>query len=252
VAAEPLLAGLRVVEIGQYVAAPFAATLFADQGADVVKIERPGGDPYRRDPARYAAWNRGKTSVELDLTDPDDRARALELVADADVLIENLRPGAMTRLGLALDELRVRRTELVTCSISAYGPGGPSRDDPGWEPLVHARAGAQQGMFTAARPIWLPFPMASVAAGLFAVLGVGAALVKRETTGYGQHVETSLFEALLFLNGGPIFHRARHRPGRGPYAGSAHVRNERWPRRHGQLERNRAVARAVPAPRPRR
>ncbi|MGO9876853.1 MAG: CaiB/BaiF CoA transferase family protein [Acidimicrobiia bacterium] len=213
--AEPLLAGLRVVEVGQYVAAPFAATLFADQGADVVKIERPGGDPYRQDPARYAAWNRGKTSAVLDLTSPDGRAEALALIHGADVLIENLRPGAMARLGLSLDELRARQPDLVTCSISAYGSCGPSRDDPGWEPLVHARAGAQQGMFTAARPIWLPFPMASVAAGLFAVLGVGAALVKRETTGYGQHVEASLFEALLFLNGGPIFHRARHRPGVG-------------------------------------
>ena len=213
--AEPLLAGLRVVEVGQYVAAPFAATLFADQGADVVKIERPGGDPYRQDPARYAAWNRGKTSAVLDLTSSDGRAEALALIDGADVLIENLRPGAMARLGLSLDELRARQPDLVTCSISAYGSCGPARDDPGWEPLVHARAGAQQGMFTAARPIWLPFPMASVAAGLFAVLGVGAALVKRETTGYGQHVEASLFEALLFLNGGPIFHRARHRPGVG-------------------------------------
>jgi crotonobetainyl-CoA:carnitine CoA-transferase CaiB-like acyl-CoA transferase len=83
---------------------------------------------------------------------------------------------------------------------------------------VHARAGAQQGLFTADHPMWLPFPMASVAAALFAVLGVGAALVKRETTGYGQHVETSLFEGLLFLNGGPIFHRARRRLGVAPAA----------------------------------
>jgi crotonobetainyl-CoA:carnitine CoA-transferase CaiB-like acyl-CoA transferase len=215
VSPEPLLAGLRVVEVGQYISAPFAATLLADQGAKVVKIERPGGDPYRRDPARYAAWNRGKTSVELDLSAAGGRADALELIDGADVLIENLRPGALDGLGLSLDELRAHWPGLVTCSISAYGSRGPSRDDPGWEPLVHARAGAQQGLFTAGQPIWLPFPMASVAAGLFAVLGVGAALVKRETTGYGQHVETSLFEALLFLNGGPIFHRAQHRPGVG-------------------------------------
>jgi len=218
VSREPLLPGLRVVEIGQYIAAPFAATLFADQGADVVKIERPGGDPYRNDPARFAAWNRGKTSRELDLTTADGRAEALALIDGADVLIENLRPGALARLGLSPDELRARRPGLVTCSISAYGSCGPSRDDPGWEPLVHARAGAQQGMFTAGRPIWLPFPMASIAAGLFAALGTAAALVKRETTGYGQHVETSLFDALLFLNGGPIFHRARHRFGVGPEA----------------------------------
>jgi len=212
---EPLLPGLRVIEVGQYIAAPFAATLFADQGAEVVKIERPGGDPYRRDPARFAAWNRGKTSVVLDLASADGRAEALELIEGADVLVENLRPGAIARLGLPLDELRERHPGLVTCSISAYGSSGPARDDPGWEPLVHARAGAQQGLFTADRPIWLPFPMASIAAALFAVLGVGAALVKRETTRYGQHVETSLLEALLFLNAGPIFHRARRRLGVG-------------------------------------
>ena len=211
-AIEPLLPDLRVVEIGQYIAAPFAATIFADQGAEVIKIERPGGDPYRRDPARFAAWNRRKTSVVLDLASARARAEALELIDRADVLIENLRPGAMARLGLPPDGLRDGRPRLVTCSISAYGSAGPARDEPGWEPLVHARAGAQQGLFTGDQPIWLPFPMASVAAALLAVIGCGAALLKRETTGYGQHVETSLLEALLFLNAGAIFHRPRHPP----------------------------------------
>jgi crotonobetainyl-CoA:carnitine CoA-transferase CaiB-like acyl-CoA transferase len=212
VSPDPVLPGLQVVEVGHYIAAPFAATLLADQGAEVVKIERPGGEPYRRDPARFAAWNRGKTSVELDLTSPDGLARALDLIEGADVVVENLRPGVMGRLGLSPDSLREQCPGLVTCSISAYGSSGPSRDDPGWEPLVHARAGAQQGIFTGDEPIWLPFPMASVAAALLAVIGIGAALVKRETTGYGQHVETSLLEALLFLNAGPVFHRPRHRP----------------------------------------
>ncbi len=213
-APEPLT-GLGVVEVGQYIAAPFAATLFADQGADVVKIERPGGDPYRADPARFAAWNRGKRSVELDLRSPEGRAEARRLIAEADVVIENLRPGALAALGLGLDELRAADARLVTCSISGYGSTGPSRDDPGWEPLVHARAGAQQGMFTAARPIWLPFPMASIGAALLAVIGTGAALVKRAETGYGQHVETSLFDALLFLNAAAIFHREHRRLGIG-------------------------------------
>lgn len=209
---EQPLAGLRVVEVGQYVAAPFAATLLADHGAEVVKVERPGGDPYRRDPARFAAWNRHKRSVTLDLASAAGRREALELIDAADVLVENLRPGSLARLQLPLDELRQRRRRLVTCSITAFGGDGPSRDDPGWEPLVHARAGAQQGLFTGDEPIWLPFPMASVAAAFLAVIGIGAALVKREATGYGQHVETSLFEALLFLNGGAIFHRPRHPP----------------------------------------
>jgi crotonobetainyl-CoA:carnitine CoA-transferase CaiB-like acyl-CoA transferase len=209
---ESPLHGLQVVEVGQYIAAPFAATLLADQGAEVVKIERPGGDPYRRDPARFAAWNRGKRSVELDLASADGLAAARQLIDGADVVVENLRPGAMDRLGLSSASLRELHPDLVTCSISAFGTSGPARDDPGWEPLVHARAGVQQGMFTGDHPIWLPFPMASVGAALLAVIGVGAALVKRETTGYGQHVETSLFEAMLYLNAGPVFHRPGHRP----------------------------------------
>jgi len=209
---ERVLEGLRVVEIGQYVAAPFAATIFADLGAQVVKIERPGGDPLRSDPARFAAWNRGKETIELDLSTEQGCKEVLALLDEADLLVENLRPGALERLGLGPSELRSTRPGLVTCSISAWGSTGPAREEPGWEPLVHARAGAQQGLFTGDDPIWLPFPVASVAAALLAVLGAGAALVKRTSTGYGQHVETSLLDGLLFLNAAPIFHREGHRP----------------------------------------
>jgi crotonobetainyl-CoA:carnitine CoA-transferase CaiB-like acyl-CoA transferase len=207
-----VLSGLRVVEIGQYVAAPLAGTIFADLGADVVKVERPGGDPMRADPARFAAWNRGKESVELDLRARQGADTLGDLVDEADLLIENLRPGALDRLGLAPATLRASRPRLVTCSISAWGSNGPSCDEPGWEPLVHARAGAQQGLFTGDDPIWLPFPVASVSAALVAVMGSAAALIKRGSTGYGQHVETSLLDALLFLNAAAIFHREGHRP----------------------------------------
>ncbi len=207
-----VLGGLRVVEIGQYVAAPLAATIFADLGAEVTKVERPGGDPLRADPARFAAWNRGKETIELDLRSTAGATSLRDLVDEADLLIENLRPGALDRLGLAPAALRASRPRLVTCSISAWGPDGPSRDEPGWEPLVHARAGAQQGLFTGDDPIWLPFPVASVSAALVAVMGAGAALIKRASTGYGQHVETSLLDALLFLNAAAIFHREGRRP----------------------------------------
>ena len=212
VVTERVLDGLQVVEIGQYVAAPLAGSIFADLGAQVVKVERPGGDPLRSDPARFAAWNRGKESAELDLRTDAGRAEALGLLDGADLLVENLRPGAMERLGLGPAALRAGRPKLVTCSITAWGSTGPARDEPGWEPLVHARAGAQQGLFTGDDPMWLPFPVASVAAALLAVLGAGAALVKRASTGYGQHVETSLLDGMLFLNAAPIFHREGHRP----------------------------------------
>jgi len=201
-----------VVEIGQYVAAPLAATVLADLGAEVIKVERPGGDPLRADPVRFAAWNRGKQSAELDLASEKGRAALHALVDRADVLIENLRPGALERLGLSTAALRDGRPRLVTCSVSAWGSTGPSREEPGWEPLVHARAGLQQGLFTGDDSIWQPFPVASVAAALLAVLGVAAALVKRHSTGYGQHVETSLLDGALFLNAAPLFHREGHRP----------------------------------------
>ena len=178
----------------------------------MTKVERPGGDPMRADPARFAAWNRGKETVELDLRTRQGADTLSDLVNEADLLVENLRPGALDRLGLAPGTLRATRPRLVTCSISAWGSAGPSRDEPGWEPLVHARAGAQQGLFTGDDPIWLPFPVASVSAALVAVMGAAAALIKRAATGYGQHVETSLLDALLFLNAAAIFHREGHRP----------------------------------------
>ena len=155
---EQVLDGLQVVEVGQYVAAPLAASIFADLGAQVLKVERPGGDPQRSDPARFAAWNRGKESVELDLRTDAGRAEALGLLDGADLLVENLRPGALERLGLGHAALRAGRPKLVTCSISAWGSTGPARDEPGWEPLVHARAGAQQGLFTGDDPMWLALP----------------------------------------------------------------------------------------------
>jgi crotonobetainyl-CoA:carnitine CoA-transferase CaiB-like acyl-CoA transferase len=208
-----VLRGLKVVEIGQYVAAPLAATIYADLGAEVTKVERPGGDPLRDDPAHFVAWNRGKRSVEIDLRREKGRQQLLGLLDGSDLVLENLRPGALCALGLDAGTLRKGRPGLVTCSITAWGSNGPDRDEPGWEPLVHARAGAQQGLFTGDDPIWLPFPLASVAAALLAVLGTGAALVKRTATGYGQHVETSLLDGLLFLNAAAIFHREGHRPG---------------------------------------
>ena len=211
-----VLEGVQVVEVGQYVAAPLAATIFADLGAEVVKVERPGGDPMRADAPGFAAWNRGKRTVEVDLTTQSGRDQLLALLDEADLLIENLRPGSLERRLLPANSgpggLGRGRPRLVTCSISGWGSSGPSRDEPGWEPLVQARAGMQQGLFTGDDADLATVPVGSVAAALLAVLGAAAALVKRESTGYGQHVETSLLDALLFLNAAPIFHRPGHRP----------------------------------------
>src|SRR5580698_7251815 len=123
-----ILAGLRVSELGQYVAAPLAATMLADLGADVTKVERPGGDPQRADAARFAAWNRGKQTVELDLRTEAGCRDVETLLDEADILLENLRPGALEHLLGA--HPRAGRPRLITCSISGWGSDGPARDDP--------------------------------------------------------------------------------------------------------------------------
>jgi crotonobetainyl-CoA:carnitine CoA-transferase CaiB-like acyl-CoA transferase len=199
-----LFAGLRVVEIGHYVAGPFAGQLLADQGADVIKVEPPGGDAYRADPGRFVAWNRGKRSVVLDLKTAENRERLRLLMLDADVVIENYRPGVLARLGIDFGELQALNPGLVTCSISGFGSAGPLRDMPGWEPIVHARAGVHVGFGEHDERVWRPFPLASVAAGLLATFGIVAALLERDRSGQGQHVETSLFDAALYMNGSAI------------------------------------------------
>ena len=159
VGTDDLLRGLKVVEIGQYVAAPLAATIFSDLGAEVVKVERPGGDPLRADPARFAAWNRGKRSSSSTSRSAGGADRPCGLIDGADLLVENLRPGALgVGSGWRPRCCGKNGRAWSRCSISAWGSTGPSRDEPGWEPLVHARAGAQQGLFTGDDPIWLPFP----------------------------------------------------------------------------------------------
>jgi crotonobetainyl-CoA:carnitine CoA-transferase CaiB-like acyl-CoA transferase len=194
-----ILDGLRVVELGQYVAAPFAGMLLADHGADVLKVERPGGEPSRGSPRRFVAWNCGKRSLELDLSTPDGRATLDTLLLDADVLVENLRRGALDRLGLSLAEWRARNPTLITCSISGFGDRGPV-GVPAWEPLVHAWAGLHVGGGGEGARAWRPFPVASVVAGAYGVLGIAAALLVRARSGRGQHVTTSLYEACLYLN----------------------------------------------------
>jgi crotonobetainyl-CoA:carnitine CoA-transferase CaiB-like acyl-CoA transferase len=195
---------LRVLEFGHFVAGPLVGQLLADQGADVLKVEPPGGERYRREPRRFIAWNRGKRSIVLDLSDAVDRDRFIGLASGADVVIDNHRPGVRESLGIDFAALRSSNPGLITVSISGFGRRGPLRDVPGWEPLVHGRAGVHVGFGEPTERVWRPFPLASVAAGLLATLGVVAALLERDRTGLGQDVETSLLAAALYINGSSI------------------------------------------------
>ncbi|MDQ1647607.1 MAG: CoA:oxalate CoA-transferase [Cryptosporangiaceae bacterium] len=201
------LAGLVVVDLTRVLAGPFAGLLFADLGARVIKVERPGsGDdtrgygPFAPDGRSYyfARVNRGKESIALDLR--ADRDQLLALVRGADVLLENFRPGVMDRLGLGYDTLAEVGPRLVYASISGYGQSGPWRDRPAYDATVQAAAGL---MSITGEPDGPPVrpgtSIADLAAGLYGFGAVLAALHARERTGRGCHVDVAMFDATVSL-----------------------------------------------------
>ena len=191
------LAGIRILDLTRGIAGPVGVLLLAELGADVVKVEPPGGDPFRAQPG-YHAWNRSRRSLALDLKEPAGKDALLRLAAGADVLVESFRPGTMARLGLAYEDLEGPCPRLVYCSAPAYPPGHRFASRPGWDPLVQARAGmqhAQPGWREG--PVYLHFPAPSMAACFLLAYGALAALVAREESGRGQHVEISLYQGVL-------------------------------------------------------
>jgi formyl-CoA transferase len=195
------LDGIRVVEIASYVTGPYAAGLLADLGASVVKLEEPTqGDPFRGwgrggySPT-FRSVNRGKRSVGVDLRTDEGRAIALDLCDAADVLIENLRPGALGRLGLGEDVLRARNARLIVCSISGFGSRGPYRDRPGYDTVGQAMSGLLGLLTDFDRPLPMGISLSDHITGIFAAVGVLASLAGRGATGAGRRVETSLLQA---------------------------------------------------------
>ncbi len=200
------LDGLVVVALEQAVAAPFATRQLADAGARVIKIERVGEGDFARhyDDAMgpgYSSWflwlNRGKESVELDVKSDEGRAVLAELIGRADVLVQNLVPGALERLGLGIAELRARHPRLVTCSVTGYGPDGPYRDRRAYDLLIQSEAGLVSLTGTPELQVKAGVSVADIAGGMYAYSGVLLALLQRGITGQGAHVEVSLFDALL-------------------------------------------------------
>lgn len=190
------LDGLRVLEVGSGLAGAMVGMLLAENGAEVVRVEPPGGDPERARPGALV-WHRAKESVVLDLRFARDRARFLSLAATADALVDTLRPGAAERLGIGADALRRESPRLVHLAISGFGSRGPLRDVPGWEGMVAAASGRmaeQKGVRPG--PIFTPVPIASFGAAMLGATGLLAALHARRRTGRGQRVETSLLHAL--------------------------------------------------------
>lgn len=200
------LAGIKVVEVGQNLAGPYAGEILATLGADVVKIERPEGDdargwgpPFWQGAATtFQTVNRNKRSVAVDLKDARAVVWLEGYVAGADVLLHNLRPGAMEELGLGAERLTRLNPRLVYCSLSAFGHKGPMRLNPGYEPMVQAFAGIfSMNGAEDAPPTRVGVPILDMGTAMWAAIGCLAALLQRTHTGRGAVVDTSLFETAL-------------------------------------------------------
>jgi crotonobetainyl-CoA:carnitine CoA-transferase CaiB-like acyl-CoA transferase len=195
------LAGLKVVDTASFLAAPFVASLLADLGADVVKVEPPAGDPYRAYPIAFLAINQLKRGIVLDLNERDGAEALLALVRGADVLVENMRPGRLERMGLAPERIREEHPGLVHCSVSAYGQAGRFADAPGFDPVFQALSGmaAAQGGGGDGEPIMSAMPAHDTCTGVLGAFGVLAALYARGHDGLGQRVAVSLAATSTFL-----------------------------------------------------
>ena len=196
-----VLSGTRIVEQGTFITGPCAGMMLADLGADVIKIESPDGDPYRSYQGgmyspHFQAYNRNKRSLALDLKNPADRAMFDTLAVQADVFIQNFRPGTADRLGAGAERLRKLNERLVYCSISGFGASGPYVDRPSYDSVAQALSGFLSVVVDTAQPRFLGPALADAITGIYAAFGVLGALVQRGRTGRGCTVEVSMLEAM--------------------------------------------------------
>lgn len=214
------LDGVRVIDLSQFLPGPMLTLVMADHGAEVIKVEPPGGEHGRRigaadgpDTVFFRNLNRGKRGLSLDLKRPEDRETLLGLCADADVFVESFRPGVAARLGVGYDEVAARNPGIVYCSISAFGQDGPYRNRPAHDLAVEGIAGALSLNLGADGQIALPgLPAADISAALYGLSGVLMALLRRQMTGRGDYLDLSMYDALLgsMLNVvGPVFAEGR-------------------------------------------
>ena len=203
------LEGIRILDITNYIAGPYASLLLADLGAEVTKIETPGkGDPFRtwdKEPKNYSpsfcALNRNKKSLTLDMKTPEGKEVFLRLARDADVIVENLRPGVVDRLGIGYDVVREMNPRIIYCSISAFGQDGPYRKRPGYDTIGQSLSGLLSVLTELDHPHGPGAAFSDHLGGIFGCYGVLAALAARERTGAGQKVETSLLESTICFLG---------------------------------------------------
>ncbi|RUZ78134.1 CoA transferase [Mesorhizobium sp. M7A.F.Ca.US.006.01.1.1] len=212
-----LLSGIRVLDLTNVLAGPYCAYQLALLGADVIKVEAPqGGDLARQlggSPklnsagmgASFLAQNAGKRSVVLDLKKQADRERFLDLVASADALVENFRPGVMDRLGLGYEALKAVRPGLVYCAISGFGQTGPMRDNPAYDQIIQGLSGIMSITGTPeTAPLRVGYPVADTLGGLVGAFAIASALVRQKTSGEGAFLDVSMLECTLSALGWPV------------------------------------------------
>ena len=215
------LTGITVVTLEHAIAAPFATRQLADLGARVIKVERPGvGDFARgydervRGLASHFVWtNRSKESLTLDVKHPEAQAILHRLVLEhADILVQNLAPGAAARLGLSYEALAPKKPELIVCDISGYGADGPYRDKKAYDLLTQSEAGFLSVTGTEEEPSKAGPSIADIAAGMYAYCSILAALLERARTGRGQHLDISMLESLVEWMSYPLYYAFQGAP----------------------------------------
>jgi formyl-CoA transferase/CoA:oxalate CoA-transferase len=241
------LDGITVLDLTRVLSGPYCTMLLADLGARVIKVEQPGkGDDTRAwgppfvagESAYFLSINRNKESVTLDFKHPDGRAILDQLIARADVLVENFRPGTLEKVGLDYPSLKLRFPKLVHCSISGFGQTGPRRHEPGYDAVIQAEGGLMSITGLAdGPPIRLGVAITDIVSGMFAAQGITAALLARERTGLGQSVDIAMLDAVVAILGyqAGIYFATGSAP---PRIGNRHptiVPYENFPTRDGEF-----------------
>jgi crotonobetainyl-CoA:carnitine CoA-transferase CaiB-like acyl-CoA transferase len=224
------LDNITVVSLEHAIAAPFCTRQLADLGARVIKVERPGQGDFARayderaqGLASHFVWvNRSKESLTLDLKQPAALAVLKDLLAGADVLVQNLAPGAAARMGLGYEELRALYPRLIVCDISGYGNDGPYRDKKAYDLLIQSEAGYLSVTGTPDEPCKSGNSIADIAAGMYTYSSILAALLQREQTGEGSHIDVSMLECLAEWMGFPLYYAYEGAPPP-PRSGASHA-----------------------------
>lgn len=205
-----ILSGLRILDFSHQIAGPFATMILADAGAEVIKVESPGrGDGIRHDAksdpeiGSYYFWgvNRNKRSITLNLKTEEGRAIALDLAAEADVVVENFRPGVIAKLGLSYEDIKAIKPDIIYLSVSAFGSGGPLRDRPGMDLILQATSGVMgiTGESDDRAPVKLGPPVMDMTTALYGAIGILLALLDKARTGQGRNIDISMLDCGITL-----------------------------------------------------